>query len=285
MTAVDYSAARFTAAQLKAAGVVAVGRYLTGPYAITISELLGLLAGGIVVWFIFEVGVNNVSAGYAQGVADARAADNALVALGLPVDQPVYFTVDENLQSPGLAVPYFQGIDSVRPAADTGDYAEGAVCQALENAGLVGFNWQSMSKAFPGNAVTLPITDIQQEPSGAPLPDTDLDVLLKSDFGQYPRPVVTPPPPPPVVYPGDNMKATPISVYIAGGKGWYPSPVPAASVVNVEFLTTNPDDTGTYATLPTYTGLATEAGSHSPDGGLTFSGPDGTWGAVVWSAE
>ena len=189
---VDYSAARYTSDQLKAAGVAAVGRYLTGLYAISRDELIELVDGGIAVWFIFEQGINNVAGGIPQGVTDAKAANTALGALELPATQPVYFTIDEDLENPQEAVPYFQGIVSVRAAWTDGDYAEGAVCELLQADGLAAFPWQSESTGFVGNATTLPITALQQKYVGAPLPDTDLDLILKSDFGQYPRPAAVP---------------------------------------------------------------------------------------------
>lgn len=98
-------------------------------------------------------------------------------------------------------------------------------------------------------------------------------------------PPVVPVPGAPVHYPGDAMQATPINVLIAGGKGWYPLPVSAAKVVNVEFLAPNPDVSGGYVTTPELTNLATEAGPHSPLGAASFAGPNGTWGAVIWSVD
>ena len=103
--------------------------------------------------------------------------------------------------------------------------------------------------------------------------------------------VVAPPAPPdtppgaPVNYPGDGMQATPINVLIADGRGWYPLPVSAAKVVNVEFLAPNPDVSGGYVTTPQLVQLATEPGPHSPNGAAVFAGPNGTWGAVLWSVD
>jgi hypothetical protein len=39
-----------------------------------------------------------------------------------------------------------------------------------------------------------------------------------------------------------------------------------------------------YSTLGSLVFLATQTGPHSPNGALAFEGPDGTWGAVIWSA-
>jgi hypothetical protein len=95
------------------------------------------------------------------------------------------------------------------------------------------------------------------------------------------------PTPQPTNYPGDNVKAIPINVPIGAGNGWVPSPVPAASVINVTIDDTNPEAVGAYNdSLPTFRGVATQTSTHAPNGALVFTGPaDGTFGAVVWTAE
>lgn len=189
MTAIDYSDARYTGTQLNTAGVTAVGRYLTGAgKAISASELADLTSRGINVWFVFEDVATDTSSGYSGGASHAQQANAALTALSLPISQPVYFAADEDLPTPSTAVPYFQGIASVRPAATNGDYGEGALSELLASEGLTAFHWQSESTSFPGNATTWSGSHIQQSTHTPPLPDTDLDLLLKSDFGQYPRP-------------------------------------------------------------------------------------------------
>jgi hypothetical protein len=120
--------------------------------------------------------------------------------LGLPLNCPVYFAVDRDLQDPTTALPYFEGIASVRPPATNGDYGEGALCQLLHDRGLTAYHWQSESTAFPGNTTTLPITNIQQVFDQQPLPGTDLDILCKPDFGQWPRLITN--------QPGDDMIAS-----------------------------------------------------------------------------
>lgn len=191
-TGVDYSSARYTAAELKARGIAAVGRYLTGQFAISPVELAELVMGGILVWFIFEDGTSDYAGGVPQGRGDATLANMALANLGIPSSQPVYFTVDTDVANPEAAVPYFQGIAALRPPATNGDYGEGALAALLAQLGLTAYHWQSESTSFPGNASTLEIADLQQELNGAPLANTDLDDILKTDFGQYPRPTAGP---------------------------------------------------------------------------------------------
>jgi Rv2525c-like, glycoside hydrolase-like domain len=193
MTAVDFSFARFSAAQLKAAGVSAAGRYLTGAgKAISPLELAGLLFGGIEVWLIFENSATDASDGAAVGAQYAQEANVALVALGLPTTTPVYFSADQDYPNPADAVPYYQGIASVRPGATNGCYGEGALIDLLFSEGLVGYGFESESTSFPGNASASPNAAIWQKVNGAPLSGTDLDVILKADFGQLPRPNTPP---------------------------------------------------------------------------------------------
>lgn len=103
--------------------------------------------------------------------------------------------------------------------------------------------------------------------------------LTTADFFGAPTPL-----PPIANYPEDHMQAIPITVELAGGHGWVPSPVPAASVVNVTINDENPDVVGRYDGLPSFQGVATQGGPHSENGALMFDGPDGRWGAVVWAA-
>jgi hypothetical protein len=191
--AVDFSSARPSVATLKAAGVVLVIRYLTGSggKAITPLELAEYLLNGFVVVFVFEIGATDAEGGVAAGKANAKAALAAMTALD--VYAPIYFAVDQSI-APASAENYFIGINSVLPSDQVGVYGEGALCELLQAAGLAQWYWQSESKSFPGNSTTLPISHLQQVFNASPVPGTDLDLILKADVGQFPRP--TPPDPP-----------------------------------------------------------------------------------------
>jgi hypothetical protein len=97
---------------------------------------------------------------------------------------------------------------------------------------------------------------------------------------------VAPPPAPPKIYPGDNVQAVNTTVTIgANGKGWVPSPVPAAKVVSCPIADENPDVVGRYDNVPTWVGTATQPGPSSPNGALTFEGTPGTYGITIWSVS
>lgn len=291
MSAVDYSFSRFTVAQLRAAGVTVVCRYLTGSgKAISAQELAADLFGGIAVVLVFEVGANDASGGFAAGAANARAANAALLALGLPLSTPVYFAADTDYPNPAAALPYYQGIASVRPGSTNGCYGEAALIDLLFADGLAGFGWESESTSFPGNGALSPHVALWQKVSGAPLPGTDLDVVEKADFGQLPRPSAPKPlpqPPPPVHFPEDNVQAISQTVKLVGGHGWIPSPVPASKVFQVVFLTEDPDTVHRYDSVPTVWSLATQPGPDAPNGAIVVEGmvADGTYGVVVWAAD
>lgn len=283
--AVDYSFARPSITELKAAGVTVVIRYLTGGgKSIMTTELASYLAAGISVVVVFEIQANDALGGHAAGVANAQVALSALKALGL-VGCPVYFAVDSSIMAL-TALPYFEGIATVMQPSQVGVYGEGALCSLLQAEGLACWYWQSSSTSFPGNSTTLAITHIQQKVGGSPLAGTDLDILCKPDVGQWPRPVPLPPVPPPVpgpIYPEDDMQSFTTTVQIVNGEGWCPIPggKTAAQVVSVTPVDLDPAVTGHYANTPQFAGVTS-------DNKLVFgkdgtSGPTGNFGFIVWT--
>lgn len=289
MSAVDFSFARFTVAQLKAAGVTAVGRYLAGSgKAISAIELSADLLGGLSVFLVFEIASTDGTSGAAAGAAHAAQANVALVALGLPTSTPVYFAADASIANPASAVPYWQGLASVRPAKTNGVYGEGALLNLLFADGLVGYGWESESTSFPGSGSLSPNAALWQRVSGAPLGSTDNDLIEKADFGQLPRPVPQPQPnvnpPPPPIHTGDSTVQTiNESVAVKSGSGWIPSPVNAAKFVNGWFAVENPDLVGHYDTVPTDVQASATPGPHTPNGAIIVHGlvPDGTYAIVL----
>lgn len=196
--ALDFATARPTIAQLQAADVTVVCRYVTGGgKAIGLSELHEYMDNDIGTVFVFENNATDAQGGYSAGVANAAAAVKALKNLGV-TGVPIYFAVDQDIVPAG-AVNYFQGINVIIQPAFVGIYGEGALCALLQSEGLATWFWQSESTSFPGNDVTLPITHMLQRFGNSPIPGTDFDVLCKRDVGQWPRPA----PSNPTTVPGD----------------------------------------------------------------------------------
>ena len=191
--ALDFSFTHPTVAELKAVDCVCVIRYVTGAggKAATTSEIESYLQAGIVTCFVFENMANDASGGVAAGgMANARKAQIALIGIlgeGWAANVPIYFAVDENV-TPTSVIDYFVGINRVIPKGLVGVYADGQILDCLGALGLAMWFWQSDSKSFPGNATTIPAAHIQQKYNESPLYGTDLDILLKPDVGQWPRP-------------------------------------------------------------------------------------------------
>ena len=192
MSAIDYAWARPPLTFLKSLGIATVGRYV-GPSGwgktITTSEAQALNSAGLAYWLVFENGANDASGGFNAGQSNARLALQNIPDAVFGFTRPIYFAEDTSIV-PSACVPYWQGICSVISAAMVGVYGEGALCQLLYDQGLASWFWQSASTSFPGNQTTLPITHIQQG-VGNPVPnfDTDPDVLMKLDVGQFPSPI------------------------------------------------------------------------------------------------
>jgi len=203
MTAIDYSFEKPTAEAQRAAGVVASGLYLTGAGKATSPlEILALRSVGIVVWFVFEDTATDAQGGHTAGILNAQAALAALGALKLPAGgfPAIYFAVDQNIVCPPRinteaeaiafqnAVSYFVGISRVMDPALVGVYGNQSFLAFLGACGLASWFWRSDSLSFDGTTNPPPWLHIEQRPTGAPLPGTDLDVLHQGDIGQYPRP-------------------------------------------------------------------------------------------------
>lgn len=154
-------------------------------------------------------------------------------------------------------------------------------------------NWQNVINAFNAQQIDEPSYWIAAYPgTGANIPPGAVAHQYQ-DIGPYDVSVVVdylpgidpaPTPNPPIHYSGDNMLATPATVQIINGKGWIPSPVPTAQVVNVVVLDENPEVVDRYDSLPQFVGSATGTGPNSPNGALVFeSVTNGTFGVVIWS--
>lgn len=204
--AVDYSFARYTAAELADAGVDVVFRYLRGEgKAITAAELHTLLSGGRQVVICDEMLSTTATSGAAGGTTRAGAINAALsaltaalVAMGspyrTPATTPVYAAADAEYEALTTPLAHFGAIAAVRGVGACGIYGEGELCEDARARGFVAFTWQSAGRSFPGNASALPTTDVVQSTTKPPLATTDLDLIeLPGDFGQLPRPTTAAP--------------------------------------------------------------------------------------------
>ena len=187
---------------LKAAGYGFVGRYLgTGWQSgkgLTVSEFQTHVRNGMPVYFYWESTTSRArTGGKAGGIADAKRALAELAKLGISIiSQPVYFTVDEDTTGP-LVADYFAGAGTVMPKGTVGCYGPAPVAKYLRDNGLS--DWTNECGASSWNhGVHDQRTHLKQNGTvhvGGIA--GDLETSYFDDFGQYPRPTVTPPVPPP----------------------------------------------------------------------------------------
>jgi hypothetical protein len=206
VSAIDYAFQKPTTAELLAKGVTDVFRYVGPPEwgkTITQAEFNELIAAGIHVWLVFERGADDSSGGEVGGRANASL---ALQCVPDGYEGPIWFACDEGLEGAALvtAISYIRGASAVMGGPTrTGAYGEGALLQITKDQGLTNYLWQSASTSFPGNATTLPITQVQQGLDG-PLPGTDADTIV--------LPLIATPAPPPV--PTRQEATVPVSAVI-----------------------------------------------------------------------
>ena len=186
----DYSAGMPPVADMKAAGVAFVCRYIgyTDPSLsqikiLTPEEAAMLSHAGIALVSNWEWYVNRVLEGYAAGVWDAQQAQQRHSACGGPSNRPIYFSVDADVDG-AQTVEYFKGVASVLGLARTGAYGSYRVLQYLFDAGLIAWGWQTY--AWSGGAWE-PRAHIQQYSNAVMMSglEVDYDRSLKADFGQW----------------------------------------------------------------------------------------------------
>lgn len=153
----------------KGIGIDYVGRYLTGYWPITISEINKILAAGLRYIPIFERSgddmkgiVNEVTkAPYFtsnQGTSDAQYAIEAADRLGLPRSSVIYFAVDFDVydfEVESNIIPYFRAVKTkLNQSSDyrVGIYASRSCCSKVAAAGLSEYSYVAdMSVGFSGN--------------------------------------------------------------------------------------------------------------------------------------
>lgn len=215
-TVVDYAGRPPGAAAIKAAGHIGAVRYVSGDRTngslpgkpVTRAEVDDFRAHGLGIAFVWQYGKDSSSAppdvmrGHAGGVADARAAQSRLDAVGCP-DHPVYFAVDFDItlaQWNSTAAHYFRGAIEVLGRERVGIYGHSRVCAWAIEDNLIGHTssglrlaWQTRSwssgAATKGRCLFQRIVDTAQTP-GPRIGGTVVDVndVFADDWGQKPRP-------------------------------------------------------------------------------------------------
>jgi hypothetical protein len=192
-----------TIASLKAVDIKFVCRYLSTDDSKNIhpDEKGSLEAAGIAIVLNWEVAADAMANGRGQGVSDAAEAKTQAEALGMG-NAPIYFSADfdANELEVSLCVAYMEGVCSVIGLARAGVYGDQQVTTACKDAGVCTFTWGT--PAWAGDPAGWHVNIYQYE-NGATIggASVDLDAGYGTDWGQWPRPGVTPKPTPGPVWP------------------------------------------------------------------------------------
>lgn len=150
-------------AELKAAGVVAIGRYLNRhspnePKVIKPAEAHLFAAAGMHLFLIYEFDGHPKSA--VVGTLDGKWCAQYAPTIGAPTDGSAFiaYTVDYDAPESDMAMirPAFAAFaKAIAPAFQTWAYASGAVCSELYAAKLIAGRWLTCSSGFRGTRQAL----------------------------------------------------------------------------------------------------------------------------------
>ncbi|WP_445167726.1 DUF1906 domain-containing protein [Mycolicibacterium sp. Dal123E01] len=167
-----------------------------------------LIAAGLHVVSIYQYGKpgwpnapSDFTRGYDGGVADAQTALRLHGAAGGPVSAPIFFSVDEDINSDiwkSTATQWFRGINSVLGVERTGMYGGARQLGWAIGDGVIGhsttpgYRWAWQTRAWSGGAREPAAVLFQREVVTASDPgaiidgmSVDVDDVLAPDFGQW----------------------------------------------------------------------------------------------------
>lgn len=147
----DYAGGAIPGAELAAAGVVAVCRYLSPGGAslpgklLTAPEVADLHNNGIGIVPNWETTANMMLRGFDGGVSDAHAARNYCDHMGFPPDQVIYFSADWDVTPTQQATvdDYLRGVATVIDANSVGIYGGYWSMSRALDAGVAKYGWQT----------------------------------------------------------------------------------------------------------------------------------------------
>lgn len=184
----DYAWERPSPAALAAAGYRFACRYLsydTTGKNLTLYEAKALAAQGVSVVANWEWGAADATTGSATGATHARVALRQAANCGMPAGRPVYYSVDVDV--PASAVTdYFRGVNSVHGGpATVGAYGSSAVIEGLRAAGLIAWEWRTMSTGWAGGANAPHANIVQTGSTHVAGLGIDVNQALTADYGQW----------------------------------------------------------------------------------------------------
>jgi hypothetical protein len=230
----DYGFTHPSIAQLKAAGIQAVGRYMGQDVTkdgknLTAAEAKLLTAAGIGIFTIFEYGAAQVLKGATQAAKDVALAREQRHETGMPFDRPFYYAADfditdyapnstDPLRKLGPAGEYWAYMKAHQGIAHSGGYGGYWLVSRLFDAGLIRWGFQTV--AWSGGQWDERAC-LRQGGKTALGGVVDLDTPERADFGQW---TLAPPPSPQVERTGYlvpvDPPGVPFKLLSADGKNW-----------------------------------------------------------------
>lgn len=202
----DWAFGRVSGAQLRAAGVRGVSRYIsdsTSGKNITQAEYNDLRANGIEIVLNWENTNQDYNGGRSRGIVYGQRARAMARALGHPDERPIIASIDTSVPPASLpgAIDYIAGFDDGAGAGGDfrqGCYATAFVLEALLARGLIRVAWQPLPPfGWYGNGAPTPKATMYQlgSQSFPTMPMAYDENALNNgvtDYGQHPAPVVAP---------------------------------------------------------------------------------------------
>lgn len=191
---VDYSFTRPSIICLWGLGKKFICRYFgpgsSGKHA-TRAEISSAQSLGFDIVALAEGFANDANLGYSKGVEQARSANSAALAAGMPGDRPIMFAVDFDATTAQLSnvARYMDGCASVIGRGRVGAYGGYRTVEYLAARGLAAYYFQtyawSAGKWHPQAA-------LRQYRNGQAIcgGDVDLCVSVADDYGQWELPIL-----------------------------------------------------------------------------------------------
>jgi len=180
VSALDYSWARPDPKAMRAAGYVAVIRYLSGGGGkdLTRPELAALQAAGLGIGLVWETSANRMDGGYGAGGADGQAARAQARGLGFPDALPLYFANDQN-RFTGAHLDYMRGAHDA--AGLVGPYGNTALIDTCTAQLGLRYGWhvETWGPQTP-NACLIQLANFH-----GPIPGTDDNLITRADCGLW----------------------------------------------------------------------------------------------------
>lgn len=233
--AIDYAWARPDPHAIRAAGYVAVLRYLSHDPSkdLTPDELHALHAAGLAVGVVWETVAETAASGAAGGQRDGAEVGRRLAGLGWPAGLPVWYAYDtDDRDHPGILDVIGQYLGAAQEASGWPAAIYGSV-RAVQAAGDFRFSGGWQAEAWSGNEISAHAVLYQRVTHTlAPIPGVDPaaydeDVILTPCGLWYPGqvpvessapPVVSAPAPIPPAHPG-GFDVTGLPLLRQGSKG------------------------------------------------------------------